>query len=94
MGTGSVFRGKEAASPAPGAMPFAPFPGEAIHVIPLSLVREEVGVYGPFLVPHGDLAGHWEFVGYGRHWSRAGSLAKSFPASILVGPEFSDGVPF
>lgn len=79
------------ASPAPGAMPF---PGEYEHRIRLEGLREEIDVIGVITEPHGDLPGYRVPVGRGRLWSRCCSAALSFPASILIGPVFDDGVPF
>lgn len=76
---------------APGAMPF---PGEYEHRIRLEGLREEIDVIGVITEPHGDLPGYRVPVGRGRLWSRRCSAALSFPASILIGPVFDDGVPF
>lgn len=71
-----------------------PFKGEFEHRIFLSSVREELGCIGPVYEPHGDLIGVRILVGRGRLWNRADSAALSFPASVLIGPVFDDGVPF
>jgi len=70
------------------------FVGEFEHRIWLSSVHEELGCIGTVYEPHGDLVGIRVPVGRGRLWKRSDSAAMSFPASILVGPTYYDGVPF
>lgn len=70
------------------------FIGEHEHRIHLSSVREELGCIGPLHEPHGDLRGYRVLIGRGRLWPRSASSALSFPASLLIGPVFDDGVPF
>lgn len=41
-----------------------------------------------------DLIGCRVLVGNGRRWKRSDSAALSFPASVLIGPIFDDGIPF
>lgn len=79
----------------PPWQPFSsPFLGEGVHLIRFSCVREEVSRFGRLFVPHGDLRGLRECVGWGARWSVRDCGALSFPASVLIGAVCDDGVPF
>ncbi len=64
------------------------------HRIHLASLREELGVYGELWEWHGDLVGVRVWLGRGRVVPRRLSGVMSFPASVLIGPVYSDGVPF